>query len=153
MSQVLHRRIAPALVILQLLYLVLMELAFTFLAPATAEPAPAGSALPVYWATVAGVAVVMAAGALVLASAPAGARVPGPVRWVLLALLGLLELGIAASFLHAAVTGSPGPDTVIAGLGVPAACSVVAGCVLGLRAERTPRASRTPLGSEPHGVG
>lgn len=42
----LHRRIAPALVVAQLLCLALMEFAFTFLSPGNPEPAATGSLGP-----------------------------------------------------------------------------------------------------------
>lgn len=143
----LHRRIAPALVVAQLLCLALMELAFTFLSPGNPEPAATGSArnaLLGYGAVMVAVAAVMAVGALMLASSRAGAAVPRPVRSVLLVLLGLLELGIAAAFLHSAATGSLGPDTVIAGVAVVVSGCVAAGCVLGPAA--APPAQRTPHG-------
>lgn len=143
----LHRRIAPALVVAQLLHLALMELAFTFLSPGNPEPDATGSArnaLLGYGAVMVAVAAVMAVGALMLASSRAGAAVPRPVRSVLLVLLGLLELGIAAAFLHSAATGSLGPDTVIAGVAVLVSGCVAAGCVLGPAA--APPAQRTPHG-------
>lgn len=143
----LHRRIAPALVVAQLLYLALMEFAFTFLVPGNPEPAATGSArnaLLGYGAVMVAVAAVMAVGALMLASSRASAAVPRPVRSVLLVLLVLLELGIAAAFLHSAATGSLGPDTVIAGVAVVVSGCVAAGCVLGPAA--APPAQRTPHG-------
>lgn len=143
----LHRRIAPALVVAQLLHLALMELAFTFLSPGNPEPDATGSArnaLLGYGAVMVAVAAVMAVGALMLASSRAGAAVPRPVRSVLLVLLVLLELGIAAAFLHSAATGSLGPDTVIAGVAVVVSGCVAAGCVLGPAA--APPAQRTPHG-------
>ncbi|MEV7057293.1 hypothetical protein AB0N95_17605 [Streptomyces microflavus] len=141
----LHRRIAPALVVAQLLYLALMELAFTFLSPGNPEPDATGSArnaLLGYGAVM--VAAVMAGGALMPASSRASAAVPRPVRSVLLVLLGLLELGIAAAFLHSAATGSLGPDTVIAGVAVVVSGCVAAGCVPGPAA--APPAQHTPHG-------
>ncbi|WP_405397730.1 hypothetical protein [Streptomyces microflavus] len=143
----LHRRIAPALVVAQLLYLALMELAFTFLSPGNPEPDATGSArnaLLGYGAVMVAVAAVMAGGALMLASSRASAAVPRAVRSVLLVLLGLLELGIAAAFLHSAATGSLGPDTVIAGVAVVVSGCVAAGCVRGPAA--APPAQHTPHG-------
>ncbi|MEU1322812.1 hypothetical protein AB0N60_17490 [Streptomyces microflavus] len=143
----LHRRIAPALVVAQLLYLALMELAFTFLSPGNPEPDATGSArnaLLGYGAVMVAVAAVMAGGALMLASSRASAAVPRPVRSVLLVLLGLLELGIAAAFLHSAATGSLGPDTVIAGVAVAVSGCVAAGCVPG-------PATAPPTQHTPHG--
>ncbi|AGK79176.1 hypothetical protein ACIQ9K_11920 [Streptomyces microflavus] len=143
----LHRRIAPALVVAQLLYLALMELAFTFLSPGNPEPDATGSArnaLLGYGAVMVAVAAVMAGGALMLASSRASAAVPRPVRSVLLVLLGLLELGIAAAFLHSAATGSLGPDTVIAGVAVVVSGCVAAGCVPGPAA--APPTQHTPHG-------
>lgn len=90
------------------------------------------------------VAAVMAGGALMLGSSRAGTAVPRPVRTVLLVLLGLVELVIAAAFLHSAATGSPGPDTVIAGVAVVVSGCVAAGCALG-RPPPRPRSAR------PHG--
>ncbi|MET8375989.1 hypothetical protein [Streptomyces microflavus] len=147
MKPLLHRRIAPALVVAQLLHLALMELAFTFLSPGNPEPDATGSArnaLLGYGAVMVAVAAVMAGGALMLASSRASAAVPRPVRTVLLVLLGLVELGIAAAFLHSAATGSLGPDTVIAGVAVVVSGCVAAGCVLGPAA--APPAQRTPHG-------
>ncbi|MFF0055123.1 hypothetical protein ACFYRI_12100 [Streptomyces microflavus] len=147
MKPLLHRRIAPALVVAQLLHLTLMELAFTFLSPGNPEPDATGSArnaLLGYGAVMAAVAAVMAVGALMLASPRASAAVPRPVRTVLLVLLGLVELGIAAAFLHSAATGSLGPDTVIAGVAVVVSGCVAAGCALGPAA--APPAQRTPHG-------
>ncbi|MFJ1738547.1 hypothetical protein ACIOGT_18790 [Streptomyces microflavus] len=143
----LHRRIAPALVVAQLLYLALMELAFTFLSPGNPEPDATGSArnaLLGYGAVMVAVAAVMAGGALMPASSRASAAVPRPVRSVLLVLLGLLELGIAAAFLHSAATGSLGPDTVIAGVAVVVSGCVAAGCVPGPAA--APPTQHTPHG-------
>ncbi|SCK21957.1 hypothetical protein YUYDRAFT_02295 [Streptomyces sp. ScaeMP-e48] len=143
----LHRRIAPALVVAQLLYLALMELAFTFLSPGNPEPDATGSArnaLLGHGAVMVAVAAVMAGGALMLASSRASAAVPRPVRTVLLVLLGLVELGIAAAFLHSAATGSLGPDTVIAGVAVVVSGCVAAGCVPGPAA--APPAQHTPHG-------
>ncbi|WP_433401754.1 hypothetical protein [Streptomyces sp. CA-146814] len=149
-----RRRLAPALVIAQLAYLVLMQLAFTFLAPESAEPRSeesARTALLGYGATVAAVAVVLAGGALMLASSRASARVPRPVRAALLVLLGLVELGIAAAFLRSAVTGSLGPDTLIAGVAVVVSGCVAAACVQGLRTQPDgsygATGSRSPRGS------
>ncbi|MFD5900073.1 hypothetical protein ACFWHG_01055 [Streptomyces microflavus] len=147
MKPLLHRRIAPALVVAQLLYLALMELAFTFLSPGNPEPDATGSArnaLLGHGAVMVAVAAVMAGGALMLGSSRASAAVPRPVRTVLLVLLGLVELGIAAAFLHSAATGSLGPDTVIAGVAVVVSGCVAAGCVLGPAA--APPAQRTPHG-------
>ncbi|MET8059437.1 hypothetical protein ACWECC_12870 [Streptomyces microflavus] len=147
MKPLLHRRIAPALVVAQLLYMALMELAFTFLSPGNPEPDATGSArnaLLGYGAVMVAVAAVMAVGALMLASPRASAAVPRPVRTVLLVLLGLVELGIAAAFLHSAATGSLGPDTVIAGVAVVVSGCVAAGCALGPAA--APPAQRTPHG-------
>lgn len=124
-----------------------MEFAFTFLSPGNPEPDATGSArnaLLGYGAVMVAVAAVMAVGALMLASSRAGAAVPRPVRSVLLVLLVLLELGIAAAFLHSAATGSLGPDTVIAGVAVVVSGCVAAGCVLGPAA--APPAQRTPHG-------
>ncbi|MER7037025.1 hypothetical protein [Streptomyces microflavus] len=140
----LHRRIAPALVVAQLLYLALMELAFTFLSPGNPEPDATGSArnaLLGYGAVMVAVAAVMAGGALMLASSRASAAVPRAVRSVLLVLL---ELGIAAAFLHSAATGSLGPDTVIAGVAVVVSGCVAAGCVPGPAA--APPTQHTPHG-------
>ncbi|MFJ8771128.1 hypothetical protein [Streptomyces microflavus] len=148
MKPLLHRRIAPALVVAQLLHLALMELAFTFLSPGNPEPDATGSArnaLLGYGAVMVAVAAVMAGGALMLASSRASAAVPRPVRTVLLVLLGLVELGIAAAFLHSAATGSLGPDTVIAGVAVVVSGCVAAGCVRGLTTAGPP-AQRTPHG-------
>ncbi|MBK5993594.1 MULTISPECIES: hypothetical protein [Streptomyces] len=147
MKPLLHRRIAPALVVAQLLCLALMELAFTFLSPGNPEPDATGSArnaLLGHGAVMVAVAAVMAGGALMLGSSRAGTAVPRPVRTVLLVLLGLVELGIAAAFLHSAATGSPGPDTVIAGVAVVVSGCVAAGCALGPAA--APPAQRTPHG-------
>ncbi|MFF7252947.1 hypothetical protein [Streptomyces microflavus] len=147
MKPLLHRRIAPALVVAQLLYVALMELAFTFLSPGNPEPDATGSArnaLLGYGAVMVAVAAVMAGGALMLASSRASAAVPRPVRTVLLVLLGLVELGIAAAFLHSAATGSLGPDTVIAGVAAVVSGCVAAGCALGPAA--APPAQRTPHG-------
>ncbi|MEV0889230.1 hypothetical protein AB0J03_36270 [Streptomyces microflavus] len=139
-----------------MLYLALMELAFTFLVPGKVEPdrtESARNALLGYGAVVVAVAAVMAGGALMPASSRASAAVPRPVGSVLLVLLvllgllgllGLLELGIAAAFPHSAATGSLGPDTVIAGVAVVVSGCVAAGCVLGPAA--TPPAQRTSLG-------
>ncbi|MEW2189591.1 hypothetical protein [Streptomyces microflavus] len=148
MKPLLHRRIAPALVVAQLLHLALMELAFTFLSPGNPEPDATGSArnaLLGYGAVMVAVAAVMAGGALMPASSRASAAVPRPVRTVLLVLLGLVELGIAAAFLHSAATGSLGPDTVIAGVAVVVSGCVAAGCVRGLTTAAPP-ARRTPQG-------
>lgn len=144
MKPLLHRRIAPALVVAQLLYLALMELAFTFLSPGNPEPdrtESARTALLGHGAVVVAVAAVMAGGALVLASSRAAAPVPRPARSALLVLLGLLELGIAAAFLHSAASGSFGPGTVIAGVAVVVSGCVAAGCVLGPAAAPAQRAS------------
>ncbi|MEU1220116.1 hypothetical protein [Streptomyces microflavus] len=130
-----------------MLYLALMELAFTFLVPGKVEPdrtESARNALLGYGAVVVAVAAVMAGGALMPASSRASAAVPRPVRSVLLVLLGLLELGIAAAFPHSAATGSLGPDTVIAGVAVVVSGCAAAGCVLGPAA--TPPAQRTSHG-------
>ncbi|CAO0833310.1 Integral membrane protein OS=Streptomyces microflavus OX=1919 GN=Smic_46820 PE=4 SV=1 [Streptomyces microflavus] len=68
------------------------------------------------------------------------------MRSVLLVLLGLLELGIAAAFLHSAATGSLGPDTVIAGVAVVVSGCVAAGCVPGPAATQPLTTQHTPHG-------
>ncbi|MEU6374258.1 hypothetical protein [Streptomyces sp. NPDC046909] len=124
---VLHRRIAPALLLGQVAYAALLEFAFTFLAPRTGEldhteSDPSG--LLLYGLLVAAAVVGMTGGAVLLGSAKARAATPHAVRAGWLGLLSLGEAAIAIAFAGTALAGGSGPDPLIGMAG-----TLVAGCV------------------------
>ncbi|PZH05447.1 hypothetical protein C1I97_18750 [Streptomyces sp. NTH33] len=137
MKSVFDRRVVPVLLLAQIVYIGLLEFAFAFLVPDTGEldHAESGSAgLLGYGVLVTTVLIVVAGGAVLLASTRVSASVPRVLRMGWLILLGILETGIAVVFIHSAVTGSLGPDTLIAGAAVVVSGCVGAGCVMGAAA-------------------
>ncbi|MFF8318696.1 hypothetical protein ACF06V_16190 [Streptomyces bobili] len=127
MMNVLRRRAAPVLLLGQTAYVVLLEFAFTFLVPDTAEldHTESGSSGMLLYRVLVVVAVLgMLGGAVLLGSARVRDGIPRAVRAVWLALLALGEVAIAVAFAGSAVVGSPGPDTVISVLGI-----LVSGCI------------------------
>ncbi|MER6633286.1 hypothetical protein ABT301_34570 [Streptomyces sp. NPDC000987] len=138
-----RHRVAPVLLLCQVAYVALLEFAFTFLVPDTAEidhtgPSPSGTAL--YASAVAVALLAMTGGAALLGSARARAGTPRALRAGWLIVLGVGELAIAVAFLKAAASGASGPDMLI---GLPAAvasCAVAWSCL----AETTALVRGTP---------
>ncbi|MFE9849508.1 hypothetical protein ACFYPN_11935 [Streptomyces sp. NPDC005576] len=132
MTTLFHRRIVPVLLLAQVAYVALLEFAFTFLVPDTAEidhtdPDTSGTVL--YAVLVAAAVLVMAGGAALLGSARVSGRTPRTVRAGWLALLGLGEMAAVVMFLRVVVTGASGPDTLIGVLAGVACCAVALSCL------------------------
>jgi hypothetical protein len=127
-----HRRVVPVLLLGQVAYVALLEFAFTFLVPDTAEidhtdPQTSGTVL--YLVLVAAAVLAMAGGAALLGSAQVRDRTPRALRVGWLILLGLGEVAIAVMFLRAVVTGALSPDTLIGVLASVASCAVAWSCL------------------------
>ncbi|GGZ64068.1 hypothetical protein GCM10010387_66680 [Streptomyces inusitatus] len=127
----LSRRVASALLIVQIVYLGLLGLAFSFVGADTAgidhtHPDTAGRHLQL--AGILATMLVMTGGVLLLGREKARARVPRTGRLALLGVLCLGELAVAGGFLHAITRESFGPDTVIGLLGIAAATLIALVC-------------------------
>ncbi|MET7828964.1 hypothetical protein ABZT23_30360 [Streptomyces sp. NPDC005386] len=133
MMTMFRRRVVPVLLLSQIAYVALLEFAFTFLVPNTAEidhtdPNTSGTVL--YLVLVAAAVLTMAGGAALLGSAQVRDRTPPALRVGWLILLGLGEIAIAVMFLRAVVTGTLSPDTLIGVLASVASCAVAWSCLI-----------------------
>ncbi|MEU6987893.1 hypothetical protein ABZ946_31435 [Streptomyces sp. NPDC046324] len=125
------RRLAPALLLLEAAYLVLMEVAFSVLPPDTGEldhteSAALGGAAALLLVAAVTVALVGAAALLALGSVRERAPRSLVVGWTAVVALG--QLAIAGKALANAVAQDPGPDTVIGALMAAVALCVAAAC-------------------------
>ncbi|MFG2310142.1 hypothetical protein ACGFS9_15935 [Streptomyces sp. NPDC048566] len=132
MMTMFHRRVVPVLLLGQVAYVALLEFAFTFLVPDTAEidhtdPQTSGTVL--YLVLAAAAVLAMAGGAVLLGSAQVRDRTPRALRVGWLILLGLGEVAIAVMFLRVVVTGALSPDTLIGVLASVASCAVAWSCL------------------------
>ncbi|MFB6814819.1 hypothetical protein ACFCV8_09765 [Streptomyces sp. NPDC056347] len=132
MKATFHRKVVPALLLVQVAYVALLELAFTFLVPDTGEidhTDPRTSATVMYAALVVAAVVAMTGGAVLMGSARVRDRAPRVLRGCWLALLGIGEIAVAVMFLRAVATGSMGPDTLIGVLAAAVSCAVALSCL------------------------
>jgi len=132
MMTMFHRRAVPALLLVQVAYVALLEFAFTFMVPDTSEidhTDPSTSGTVMYAALVAMALVAMTGGAALMGSARVRDRAPRALRVGWLALLGLGELVIAVMFLNTAATGTLGPDTAIGAVASAASCAIALSCL------------------------
>lgn len=128
MMHMLSRRIAPVLVLMQVAYVALMEIAFSTIGPDTAEldhTHPSTSGRLLYAAVIIGVVVALAGGAALLGLDRGRKALPRTVRTVWLAVLTIGELAIACTFLAHMVTEPIGPDTLI-GTAAIVICALIA---------------------------
>jgi hypothetical protein len=142
MTTVFHRRVVPVLLLGQVAYVALLELAFT-LVPDTTEidhTDPSTAPAVLYALLVAVALLAMIGGAALLGSARVRERTPRALRVGWLTLLGLGELAIAVMFLKTVATGASGPDTLIGVLASLASCAVAWSCLTetGAVLRRTP---------------
>ncbi|MER6193011.1 hypothetical protein [Streptomyces cyaneofuscatus] len=143
MKRLLNHRVAPVLLCLQVAYLGFFGLLFALSGPGTAEidhtdPSPVAHAL--FNGLLLAFVLPAAGGAALLGSESVRARVPGGVRVVWLAALGVTEVVVAVSFATTALRESPGPDSLVAVVAVTA-CAVIALVCAG-EARGTLRAAR-----------
>ncbi|MER5343033.1 hypothetical protein ABT030_22390 [Streptomyces mirabilis] len=132
MMTVFHRGVVPVLLLVQVAYVALLEFAFTFLTPDTAEidhTDPSTSATALYAVLVAVALLALAGGAALLGSAQVRERTPRAVRVGWLTLLGLGELAVGAMFLRNVAAGASGPDTLIGVLASVASCAIAVSCL------------------------
>lgn len=143
MKRLLVHGIAPVLLCLQVAYLGFFGLLFALSGPGTAEidhtdPSPVAHAL--FNGLLLAFVLPAAGGAALLGSESVRARVPGGVRAVWLAVLGVTEVVVAVSFATTALRESLGPDSLVAVVAVMA-CAVIALVCAG-EARGTLRAAR-----------
>ncbi|MGW4818422.1 hypothetical protein ACWEP4_05425 [Streptomyces sp. NPDC004227] len=132
MMTMFHRRVVPVLLLGQVAYIAMLELAFTFLVPDTAEidhTDPGTSSAVLYAVLIAVALLAMIGGAALLSSARISEKTPRALRAGWLILLGLGELAIAAMFLTPVATGASGPDTLIGVLASVLSCAVALTCL------------------------
>lgn len=128
MMHMLNRRIAPVLVLIQVAYVALLEIAFTTLTPDTAEldhTDPSTSGRLLYTAVIIGVLITLTGGAALLGLDKARNACPTAVRTAWLAILPIGELAIAGTFLFHMARETFGPDTLI-GTAAIAMCGLIA---------------------------
>ncbi|MFI8814524.1 MULTISPECIES: hypothetical protein [unclassified Streptomyces] len=132
MNRLLHQRVAPALLIAQIAYIVLLELLFGLSGPDTAEldhtaPSPTGDAL--FTGLLILTVLAMGGGAALLGWKRVQAWAPPTARAAWLGALGLGEIALAAAFLNEALRQSLGPDTLIAALAIVVSLAITLTCV------------------------
>ncbi|WP_406423519.1 hypothetical protein [Streptomyces sp. NBC_00842] len=136
MTTTLVRHIAPILLLVQVAYLALLEVAFTVLPPDTAEldhtDASAVNMALVRGITLA-VTIAMTGAAALLGLAKIRTRAPRPIRIVWLVGVALGEVAIAVKALLSILSQNVGPDTAIGALIGTAALTIAAACVAELR--------------------
>ncbi|GAA2518900.1 hypothetical protein [Streptomyces gobitricini] len=128
MTHLLSRRIAPVLVLIQVAYVALLEIAFSTLGPDTAEldhTNPSASGRLLYAAVIIGALIVLVGGAVLLGLDKARTACPGAVRTAWLAVLAIGELAIASTFLFHMAKETFGPDTLI-GTAAIVVCGLIA---------------------------
>ncbi|MET7600703.1 hypothetical protein ACWERY_31940 [Streptomyces sp. NPDC004082] len=138
MTTMFHRRVVPTLLLGQVAYVTLLELAFTFLVPDTAEidhTAPDTSGTLLNSVLVAVAALTMIGGAALLGSSRVRDRAPRALRVGWLAVLGVGEVAIAVMLLGSVATGASGPDTLIGVLASVASCAIAWSCLIDWRYE------------------
>ncbi|MBT2511672.1 hypothetical protein J7I98_39030 [Streptomyces sp. ISL-98] len=136
MTHMLSRRIAPILILVQVAYIALLEIAFS-LGPDTAEldhTNPSGSSGILYTAVIVAAVVTMAGGAALLGLDKARAGTPRAVRTAWLVVLALGELAIATAFLTSITRETFGPDTLVGTAAIAMCVFIALACATEIRA-------------------
>jgi hypothetical protein len=140
----LSRRIAPILILMQISYVALMEIAFTVMVPDTAEldhTNPSASGRFLYTAVVIAVLITLAGGAALLGLDKARTRAPRIARTAWLVVLAIGELAIAGMFLASIARETFGPDTLIGLIGIVMCASITVASACELRTSLPPRSA------------